>query len=103
MPEIWQKFEKVWKFEKVRRDDDIFFNLGKMPKFWSLGLELQVSSSEFLMKSQSQNSNQVLVSEVTILTTSLSITSNMQLYVQPVWPWNNQKYNCSACVAIMNW
>jgi len=39
--------EKCQKFEKIqlRTDGDSFLkNFGKIPKFWSLGLEFQVSS-----------------------------------------------------------
>jgi len=57
----------------------IFFYFGKMHKFWSLSLELQVSVLEFLMKSQSWSFNQVSVSKITVSTTSLLKTTKTVL------------------------
>jgi len=63
--------------------DDIFLkNFGKIHKFWnlesrspnfrwSLGLEFQVSVTEFLMKPRIRSFNEVSVSKVTVSTTSL--------------------------------
>jgi len=57
---------------QLRSDDNISLkNFGKMHKFWSLGLEFQVSVSEFLMKSRSRSFNQVSVSKVTVSTQPL--------------------------------
>ena len=57
MPEIWNK-------TNLERDDIIFFNSAKSIYF-------EVLVSEFSMKSRPQSFNQVLVSKVMVLTTSL--------------------------------
>ena len=49
----------------------------------SLGLDFQVSVSEFLMKSRSRSFNQVSVSKVTVSTTSLVEGISCQVFLQP--------------------
>jgi len=60
----------------VRSDDDIFLkNFGKTHKFWSLGLELQISSLRVFdeVSISSWNFKQVSISKVTLSTTSLVV------------------------------
>jgi len=71
-----KQFEKFQKLEKIqlRSDDGIFFKISvKCTNFEvsSLGLEVQVSVSGFLMKSRSRSFNQASVSKVTVSTASL--------------------------------
>jgi len=72
----WGKCPSPLQTPMVRSDDDIFLkNFGKMHKFWSLGLELQVSSLGLGVFDEvsvsSRNFNQVSVSKVAVSTTSL--------------------------------
>ena len=71
MSENCQKFEKKIKSEVITHQK----NLAKCTNFEvsSLGFELQVSVSEFLMKSRSRNFDQVSVSKGTVSTTSLLV------------------------------
>jgi len=56
--------------------DNIFFSISAKSTTFevsSLGLEFQISVSDFLMKSRSRRFNEVSVSKVTVSTTSLFI------------------------------